>query len=732
MSRPPLSYLVLAAIAAPHAMASAQTPETQVAGVAAPVSGSFGRVFAEQVADGTIWAANGVWKASFEAGRTTFLPFLGSQEPSRPVAFRLASASVSGRELALGGEATTLREQRVEIDHGTVLEAYDLRAQGIEQSFVLRDLPVRGELRLDLAVDTGLEVVADGPGFTFRCAAGAVRYGAAMAIDARGRQLALQTQRTAAGLQLVVPAEFVAQATMPLVIDPMISTVTALAPSTAELKGTDIAFDASLGQYYVTYERSFSATDHDVYVAVLGADMQFQTLVTIDYTSQFWSKPRIATLEAHDMACVVAEQSVGGVAPIGVGMRSFTGGAAPVLQPVVVRTPLGGLNLFDPDVGGDANPVGPTRFLITYEATDIAVNSTSLRHECLRADGTFANSGTYALGIGFNRRPHISKACGKVGGGTEGWVILFRRETYQQTTGRLCAVFVDRSGTLLFMGGTSFTFLTAPTPNLNSDWDVSSPLDHENGRLTMCVEVRHDPNTGRATLYGIVFGHDGVISVPAAPVVSGGADYRQPAVDSDGARFALAHTTIYSATDIDVRVRTLRCAGASMITDDLVSVTTSVDAESQVAICAVPGVPNRYGMSWVHQNGGSSAVECQNYLGIAAGAFTSRATGCGNLSTSAIGTPALGETVTFSVGNPGGLCGFVAGFPVSVPVGLCPGCTQGVSGSTMLGTTLSIAIPASPGLVGLTLAVQAFHFSPQSGTCLGQLELGNTYDFAVR
>jgi hypothetical protein len=731
MSRLPLSYLVLAAIAAPLAMVSAQTPEAQVAGFAAPVSWSLDQVFAEQAADGTIWAANGLWKASFSAGHTTFTPFLGSQEPSRPVGFRLASASVNGRELVLGGEVTTLRTQRVEIEHGTVLEAYDLREQGIEQSFVLRELPARGELHLDLALDTGLEVAADGEGFVFRCAAGAVRYGTAMAIDARGRQLTLLTQRTTAGLQLVVPAEFVAHAAMPLIIDPMISTVTALAPSTAQLKSTDIAFDASLGQYYVTYERSFSATDHDVYVAVLGADMQFQTLVTIDYTSQFWSKPRIATLEAHDMACVVAEQSVGGVAPIGIGIRSFTGGLSPVLQPVVLRTPAS-LSMFDPDVGGDANPVGPTRFLISYEATSIAVNGTDLHHECLLADGTFANAGTYALGVGFNRRPHISKTCGKVGGGTEGWVIVFRRETYQQTTGRLCAVFVDRSGTLLFTGGGSFTYLTAATPNLGSDWDVSSPLDHENGRLTMCVEARQDPNTGRATMYGMVFDHNAVVAVPAMTVVSGAADYRQPAVDSDGARFALAHTTIYSATDVDVRVRTLRRVGASILTDDQVSVTTSLDAESQVAICAVPGVPNRYGMSWVHQNGGSWAVECQGYLGIAAGGFVSRATGCGNLLTSAIGTPALGETVTFSVGNPGGLCGFVAGFPASLPIGVCPGCTQGVAGTALLGTTLSITIPLSPGFVGLSLAVQSFHVSPQNGPCLGQLEIGNTYDFTVR
>jgi hypothetical protein len=531
-----------------------------------------------------------------------------------------------------------------------------------------------------------------------------------------------------------VPASFVAEARLPLTVDPMIGAITPLAPSAVELKSTDIAFDASLGQYVVVYERSFSATDHDVYVAWLDAQMQPLGLLTIDYTTTYWTKPRIAVLEAHDQACVIAQTSTGNSPPWAVRVRRIDLGANPVVQPVQTIADIVLNNALDPDIGGDANPVGPSRYLMVFEWGYVSSSnlSSSLSYEQLAPDGALWNAGQ--LGHpGFMRRPAVSKSCGLAGGGSEAWSIVYFREPTYGGTGPLTASFVGRYGTLLWPNGQQFMTLANNVDNTTAHWTVSSVTNQDQGRHYLCAERRIDQANGRGAILGHVFDRLGNLPVTGATLAGSSLDRGWPVADSDGCRFAVAHTTVWSASDVDVRVNTFAFTNNQLLLQDTFVPASTLDRELSPSLCAAVGAGyNLYGMSWVHQSGSSYAVECQRYRGIAAGGIVSRATGCGQLTIQATGTVALGETCTVAIVSPSGLTGFVAGAPMSAPIGACPSCTQGAQGFTMLGASLPVAVPVRVDFVGMAVAVQAFAFAASGQPCLGQLRFSNTLDLTVQ
>lgn len=729
------SLVVAFAAAVGHSQQPSPAP-VAVLGPAAGPAWPADVVHTDAAADGTVWAATAGWKVGFAPGGATFTPHLGSEVPSQSATFRLVGARVGAVDLAVGEAAPVLAGQRVTFDRGGVTEFYDLRPEGIEQQFLCRELPTRGELRLSIAVATELLAEHDGAGFRFAGPHGGIRYGQATAIDAAGERLVLTTEWHDGVLQIVVPAEFVAAATLPLLVDPLIGSTTALATSTAELLSTDIAYDHSLGQYHVTYERAFSATDHDVYVGCFDAAMQFQALLQIDFTSEFWSKPRVATVEAQDVGCVVAERSVGNVRPFAVGYRRFHGGAVPSVEPNVgLLSGIAGVDYLEPVIGGDDGAAGTGEFLFAWTGRDTVSGTSAVR--LMNSSGIAATYFATSIVVAgaSTLRPAISKSCGRSGGGSASWAVVFRTEQPGAALGSLRAAVVEQAGPNLrtFAGATSFQVATQVLAT-GSDWCVSSPTDLALGRRFLCVERRYDLLNQRGSLVGHVFDRDGNVLLGNAPITTGNLNHLEPAVDCDGARFAVAHATRYGATDTDVKCLTMVHVGNQLVPQDSVAASTSLDADEQPAVCAARGGEhNRHGVAWCREAlGGGFSVRAQVYHAVAAGGVAARATGCGGMGIGWFGASELGGLVQFSTTNFGSLQGFVAGQPVSIPIAACPGCAQGASGAVWLGNLLSVAIPLDVGLVGATLAVQAFHFAANGKPCLGQLEFSNTLDFTIR
>ena len=109
-------------------------------------------------ADGRTWGLGPDYKCAFRAGGIEFTPALGPGAPRNlPLGYRLESVSRGGalHFSASGASAPVAGDTEVRYGHpGGVVERYELRREGVEQSFVFPEPPpgagelvVRGRLQ---------------------------------------------------------------------------------------------------------------------------------------------------------------------------------------------------------------------------------------------------------------------------------------------------------------------------------------------------------------------------------------------------------------------------------------------------------------------------------------------------------------------------------------------------------------------------------------------------------
>jgi len=163
--------------------------------------------------DGRIWARGRDYRAAFGPEGLTFLPVFGRAAAAEsPVAFRVQRVTAWARFAERSGA-------RVALDHGSFVERDDLDLDGVEQSFVCEALPGVGPLTVYLAVDTALPPYEGAAGLVFRHPhLGHATHGEAFALDAAGRRIGIESVWTGDGVRLSVPEEFVAAATLPLIV----------------------------------------------------------------------------------------------------------------------------------------------------------------------------------------------------------------------------------------------------------------------------------------------------------------------------------------------------------------------------------------------------------------------------------------------------------------------------------------------------------------------------------
>ena len=321
-----------------------------------------GRLYHGTEEDGSPAALAATYKARFGPEGAVYTPFLGSEAPrNHPIAFRVASASIGGVPIPFDADARAARvADAILYQRGGLVEVYDLGPDAIEQRFVFDTLPGTGELVVRVSAVTDLVVREVEDGFHFESDLGAVRYGRATALDADGRSVSAPTTLTEGGIEIRVPGDFVAEARLPLVIDPWISSFS-IENSSILASNPDCSYDMSTGRWLVVHQEVWSQTDHDVVWRTIGA-LSAQTLgggYVDGNLSDYWANPASANNNATDRFLVVAQ----------VGVPSSTGGAS--YRRILARTLAasnGALGVtvdlsldpnsdhVEPDVGGDPYP----------------------------------------------------------------------------------------------------------------------------------------------------------------------------------------------------------------------------------------------------------------------------------------------------------------------------------------------------------------------------------------
>jgi hypothetical protein len=260
---------------------------------------------------GGTMAAGADYKVHF-AESVQFVPYLGAGYPhNQPFAWRTAAITVGGQPLPL---ATTRGRARSEVtfayDLGVAVERYEVRLEGLEQTFTFAARPGEGELRIRGAITTGLRAVAGDRGhadvvFVDEHNTPIVGYGACTAVDANGLRLPMRTVVGDGWIDLVLPADAAAAAAWPLVVDPLLANVLLSTGATLPFGqpiATDVARDDENNQLMVVLQRHASATDEDTFCRLFGDGFAPSLGLVFADVSTAWSttEPKVTFVGGAD------------------------------------------------------------------------------------------------------------------------------------------------------------------------------------------------------------------------------------------------------------------------------------------------------------------------------------------------------------------------------------------------------------------------------------------------
>lgn len=718
---------------------AAPQPSTQVTALPGAMAGWQGVVH-DAPGDGNLYAATPTWKAVFGPASVQFVPFLGSDEPqNHPLGLARADVQIAGEALATQDAAPVRSGDEIVYDRGAFAELYRTDMAGIEQRFRFDHLPARGELAFTIPVATDLEPATAADGLVFRHPRALVRYSQAIAIDAKGHRLPLATTYADGAIHFAVPAAFVAEAALPLWIDPIVGSTYVGTTQNYQILTSDIAVDASAGEHQAVWEFQFSQGDHDIYVQRLDGTMTpLGSPIAIDSTTVYWSSPSIANHALSDRFLTAATRISGGAYAVAARI-TVAGQATAASSQFEIEGPAAagnlGLDASGPSVGGDPSAVGPTYWAVAFtvgtgQQTDVY---------CRLVGSTGTLIGTAPTPIATSTRPEsgvrISKSNGAGPFATQAWAITYF--FYSLSGTQVHARTISWNGTPIGPGHQVANGVTSFT-----NFAVSSPTDDQSGQRRFLVTYE-DAGSGNGDIVGqLIDRASAVINVSLnlsmlalAPQVQT-KPQMQPAVDCDGRRFLVGWTHEFSATDPDIHLATFMPSHNLTSLDfhglDLVAGSNTEERGVHVAAWhSGGGGALRYAALWTNTFGTQSRLEGTLYDGRQDGAFfATRITGCGGLGIASSGSPLPGETFGMALSGVQGLGGFIAGVPTNVPVLGCAGCVQGVSGFNLIGNQMTVTVPVAASYVGLTLAFQGFDVG--QGPCFALARFSDTIDVTIR
>ncbi|MBL9077888.1 MAG: hypothetical protein JNL08_10315 [Planctomycetes bacterium] len=382
-----------------------------------------------------VWAVGDGYKVGF-AGGLQFVPYTGRGDgPSPAWRWRTASARVGALELVTAEPNLRYGDWRAEYDLGAVVEAYDVRADGVEQTFVLREPPrAAGDLVIRGAVESLLSArpVANGVEYADANGVPRVHYGAAVAVDARGDRQVMSTTVVDGGIELRLDGGWLATAAFPLVVDPLVAplTVTTGTP----IDEVAVAHDPLGSKNLWFAEVRYVGADADLLLWRADADGDNPVLVSTDVSASWSSiepalgvnRPGASTILAWTRDILAGGERY---VRLHVHDRADLGFDATVLY---LSVP-GGRNCWRPTVGHELSPVSFTSSLVAFqvEGTGGFANlSVSEIHAAVIAcggNGSIVTTFPVAAGVGIDHeRPSLAKVDV---GPTREWTVAYQRYT---------------------------------------------------------------------------------------------------------------------------------------------------------------------------------------------------------------------------------------------------------------------------------------------------------------
>ncbi len=693
----------------------------------------FERVLFDEPGDGALWVRGASYKASFSAAGATVIPNFGSQAPRNfPLDLAVRSATLAGEPLDVDVSTVSRKNDLVRLERGAFTEEYAVELDKLEQRFVFATFPGAGELVLRMDARTELAASDLGATLRFENDLGRIDYGQAFALDASGARVELDSVLVDGAIELRVPADFVANAVLPLVIDPFVTFFTVGGTARDEFL-CDVSYDVSSDRWCVSWADVWSATDYDVYARLVTGAGFAESTYTIDFTSLLWTTPAVANNGASNLFLVVAA-----VVPSG-GVADIRGRT---LDPVNLVTglqfqisPADGAYRNFPDVGGDPY-LGSSFFCVVWQRSVSATN-VDIEFGMVSQTGV-AQGGFVALenGGGWHELPRISNGLGVDNGdGTAAWSVVWQHR--YSSTDR------DIYGAQVSWGGSIQTPMFAMEA---STWDESNPtvstmLDPEFPSAQRPYMVVYERNYGTDTdILARVLRKNSLVTqlnlVGQFPQSVWYRNQNNPAAESDGQQFLVGFDERDapggSNTVPDVWMSSYFLSNNALYPCELrLNFAGSPTVEGEIALASMAasgGATKRYFGTWVYlsiNNGYDVQGGLWNGCGgglvesFCAGDGTGPACPCNN-------TGAAGRGCRNSANANGGLLAGSGNASVSADTFRLNALGLPLNGSCLFfqGTSASSAVPFGDGLrcvSGLTLRLPLKAISgggsayPQSG-----------------
>lgn len=509
---------------------------------------------------GSVLARGRNWKAEFGPNGLTYIPILGRLAPRNyPTSFTLASVRSGGEPVAFRSASVRANENEITLERGTLREAYHLTADVVEQTFVFDTLPTLGDLVVEIAVATPWHVIASEESLRFVDKTfGELHYGRAYVYDANGAGQEIPRIWTGDGIELVVPASFLATAVFPVTIDPPLGNTLQNSFGGPDDSNPDLAFDASSGKYWLTWQDFTSATDADVYVTQFIASGAQGETVIVDTTTEFWSTPAIAAAPTAQRVLIVASTTTNGPGTSTANIEGRLVDTAASVQagaPFVINQVSG--DCVRPDVGGQWwTGTSAAEFCVIWErefsSTDHDIHARRVQSTGALEGGTIFVSNS---GAANDFAPAISASWGDPDLFGDSWNVAWIRDAQGDGLGRPIASRIHFDGTS--NGANEFeVFSTELARNVS----ISSTFDDAlAGTSERPFLVAFERNVNGGDIYVAVCTQN---TAHATGTISAMEDFDlalpqiEPSIATDGTSFLLTYCELFfatsSTTDFDV------------------------------------------------------------------------------------------------------------------------------------------------------------------------------------
>lgn len=355
--------------------------------------------------EGTVWGLGQDYRARFDPAGFEFHPLLGKNEPvTRHLRFRLASAGRNSEVRAVADPiAGQVGELRYEFTRGDLREIYDVRSDGLKQSFVFGSKPAgSGDLVVRGNIDTNLTLGSANPtGIRLDGSNGSVTIGKVVGWDATGKQVEGTLNLDGSVLEMRLPSSFVDTAVAPITVDPLLGTSNTI--SSGDEYRPDVSYDATDDNWLVVWYREVSSTDVDIRGQRMASDGTTQgNGIGIRTSSAASFVPRVANNNRRNMF-VVAWQEDSGSGAINRNIYARTVNAANGTLGTVKTIANEGADEYAVDVGGNSGSgttLSESRVTMAWSRASSPAAEMRAAGVTVNSDGTLTIAHTRMLGFG--------------------------------------------------------------------------------------------------------------------------------------------------------------------------------------------------------------------------------------------------------------------------------------------------------------------------------------------